>query len=216
MLIDACQEALRPCTDHEYEPSNTQGSNEVDPDDAAMDMDGDLVETTRSQEQPTLSSPGPATPGSSRSAATPPPAAASSSTHRYGTRTPGNRTPGPGAPAWKEIAGREAQEAAREAEGLRRRGKHEQSIAVVEEQLAAESVIGSPYAVKQAKAVATSLFAHAGSLANAAKVMGRVAQLPEMRLLAELVEKPEERLTGTNSTLTLALNLALALTSTIT
>ena len=57
LLIDACQEALRPCTDHEYEPSNTQGSNEVDPDDAAMDMDDDLVETTRSQEQFTLSSP---------------------------------------------------------------------------------------------------------------------------------------------------------------
>ena len=94
LLTDACQEALRPCLDHEYEPSYTQGSEEVHPDDVAMDADPDLVETTRSQEQPTLSSPGPATPGSSRSAATPPPAAASSSTHRYGTRTPSNRTPG--------------------------------------------------------------------------------------------------------------------------
>ena len=200
MLSWACQEALRPCTqDIDYEPSYTQGSNDVHPDDVAMDMDPTLEETTRSQEQPTLSSPGPATsgpatPGSSTSAATPPSAAVSSSAHRYGTRTPG-----PGAPAWKEEAGGEAQAAAREAERLRSRGKLEQSAEVVKAQLATEGgVIGSPYAARQAKAVATSLFANAGGLANAAKVMGKVAQLPEMRLLALLAEKPEERLTCTN------------------
>ena len=119
LLTEACQEALLPRrTDHDYEPSHTQGSNEMD--------DDDLMETTRSQEQPTLSSPGPATPGSSRSAATPPSAAASSSTHHYGTRTPG-------APARKQAAGMAAQEAAREAEAMRCRGKHEESAAVVEE-----------------------------------------------------------------------------------
>ena len=200
MLSWACQEALRPCTqDIDYEPSYTQGSNDVHPDDVAMDMDPTLEETTRSQEQPTLSSPGPATsgpatPGSSTSAATPPSAAVSSAAHRYSTRTPG-----PGAPAWKEEAGGEAQAAAREAERLRSRGKLEQSAEVVKAQLATEGgVIGSPYAARQAKAVATSLFANAGGLANAAKVMGKVAQLPEMRLLALLAEKPEERLTCTN------------------
>ena len=47
-----------------------------------------------------------------------------------------------------------AQAAAREAEAMRRRGKHEESAAVVEEQLeAAGSAIGSPYATKQAKAL---------------------------------------------------------------
>ena len=48
LLTEACQEALLARrTDHDYEPSHTQGSNEMD--------DDDLMETTRSQEQPTLS-----------------------------------------------------------------------------------------------------------------------------------------------------------------
>jgi hypothetical protein len=126
--------------------------------------------------------------GSSSNAA-PAPAAASSS------GASGKRKAGPGAPAWKAAAGKQAQEALRQSERLKGRRKHEPAAAAIQEQLVTEgSAISSPYAAKQAKGLTNQLFASAGGLTNAAKVMEKMVNLPEMRVVMLFVENPGVKL----------------------
>ena len=182
--------------DPDYEPLSTPERCAAEQElEVAMDEDEDLSQTQPSQELANLASPGtPVSPAAATSppaaaAASPPAAAGSSSAvpHTYGTRQAGA-----GAPAWKAQAGKEAQEAARSSERLR----HGHKVAEAGEllaQAAEGSAVNSPYAAKQAKAVATQLFS-AGSLSSAKKVITKFAALPEIRALVEFAENPNREL----------------------
>ena len=131
----------------------------------------------------------PGTPGTpcaaaSPSIATPSP---SSAAEPYNTRPSATRLRG--APAWKAAAGMAARDIARDAERLRHAHKSAEAAELLSERLLAEGApISNAYAAKQAKEVVTQLYANAGGLANAIKVAGKLAQLPEMRSIIAMVE----------------------------
>ena len=80
--------------------------------------------------------------------------------------------------------------------------KHEEASALLTEQMAPAPTINSPSAGKQAKAVVNELFANAGSLPNAVKVVESMLRKPEMRVVLSMIENPglavplESRLVG--------------------
>jgi hypothetical protein len=92
-----------------------------------------------------------------------------------------------GRPAFKAEAGAKAQADLRQSERLRARHKTLEAENLLKERIAEEGqAISSPYAAKQAKAIANELFASAGGAANAQKVLGKLLQLPEIRALDEV------------------------------
>jgi hypothetical protein len=126
------------------------------------------------------------------STASSPIAAAASSSAGVGGRPPRRRHAG-GRPARKVVTGAEAQDIARASQ---RRGQEVPAAELLEARMEEEGAeISSPYAAKQAKALANALFATAGGVANAVKVMGKLVNLPEVRALLDLIEDPEVELT---------------------
>ena len=191
--------AIREEPDHHYVHESQQSEDAQL--DAAMYDDDDRSSTHPSQEPPNLASPMPQTPrspnspapsDSSPAAAASPPAAAASAASSSGGHGYELRRRGPGAPAWKAAAGADAQKVARDAARLRH--GHQQAAAneLLAEHLQAEgTTISSPHAQKQAKSLANDLYATAGGLGNAVKVLGKLAVLPEIREILEFIQTPE-------------------------
>ena len=94
---------------------------------------------------------------------------------------------GPGRPVVKAAAGAAAQADLRRSERLRHRHKTLEAEELLKKRLEEEgAAISDDYAAKQAKAIANMLFASAGSITNAEKVLGKLKRLPEIRALDEL------------------------------
>lgn len=89
-----------------------------------------------------------------------------------------------GRPPVKAAAGKAAQDDLRKSERLKSRHKLKEAEELLKKRIEEEgATISSPYAAKQAKALANQLFAIAGGAANAQKVLGKLALLPEVRAL---------------------------------
>ena len=196
-----CQAGLRPEPDDSPDfvpspsvaaPSESGDSPSVAPDSEKLgrklEFDSQADSTIASQSPGQLS---PAFKPAEASSSTPPaaasstpPLAAASSAAAHGKANAGQ-----GRPAVKAAAGAEAQAEMRRSERLRRRHKVAEAEELLKQRIEAEGeTITSPYAAKQAKAIANQLFATAGGAANAQKVVAKFALLPEVRALDAIDE----------------------------
>ena len=102
-----------------------------------------------------------------------------------------------GRPPTKAAEGTAAQEDARQVNRLRHGsvGERQEAAALLAERVAGErrgAPISEAYAQRQAKSAATDIFANAGSLTDAAVVLGRLLNMPEVRVAQELLTKRVE------------------------